>query len=161
MITYDFSPLFRSTVGFDRMMRLVEDALRPDTSGPGYPPYNIEKTDENKYRISMAVAGFGEDELSVEVRENTLHVSGDKKEQGRETSYLYRGIASRSFKHQIRLADHVRVVGAGLENGLLTVDLVRELPEAMKPRRIAITSSGPAKPSGKRQIATEEAKQVA
>jgi molecular chaperone IbpA len=160
MITYDFSPLFRSTVGFDRMMRLVEDALRLDTSGPGYPPYNIEKTDENKYRISMAVAGFGENELSVEVRENTLHVAGDKKEQDRDAQYLYRGIASRSFKHQIRLADHVRVVGAGLENGLLTIDLVRELPEAMKPRRIEIASSGQAKAGGK-QITAEEAKKVA
>lgn len=140
MTTFDFSPLFRSTVGFDRLMRTLEESNQWAESDSGYPPYNIEKTDEDKYRITLAVAGFGEDELSMEVHQNVLTVEGRKQATGSSATYLHRGIAGRSFKRQFRLADHVEVSEAHLQNGLLTVDLVREVPEAMKPRRIEIAS---------------------
>jgi molecular chaperone IbpA len=138
MRTFDLSPLYRSTVGFDRLFGLL------DTLGDGgaqtYPPYNIERTGENAYRVTMAVAGFAEDELSIEAKENTLTVKGEKKEttEGEEKEFLYRGIAARSFERRFQVADHVEVKGASLENGLLHIDLVREIPEAMKPRTIAI-----------------------
>lgn len=140
MTTFDFSPLFRSTVGFDRLMRLMESSTQLADSANGYPPYNIEKTGEDQYRITVAVAGFAQDELNVESHENTLLIEGRKKESEAEASYLYRGIAGRSFKRQFQVADHVKVVGASLNNGLLVIDLVREIPEAMKPRRIPIAA---------------------
>ena len=149
MTHFDFSPLFRSSVGFDRLMRLVENSVQQAESVNGYPPYNIEKTAEDQYRITVAVAGFGEDELALEVNQNVLMIEGRKKEGGTEAAYLYRGIAGRSFKRQFQLADHVKVADARLHNGLLVVDLVRELPEAMKPRRIVISTSEPATLAGK------------
>jgi molecular chaperone IbpA len=139
MRTYDLSPLFRSSVGFDRVMRVVDDALRGEDRAPGYPPYNIEQTGEDAYRISMAVAGFTGDELSIETRENAVTITGEKKPNG-EGKYLYRGIAQRGFNRTFRLADYVQVTGASLDNGLLHVELKRELPEAVKPRKIAVTT---------------------
>lgn len=145
MTTFDFTPLFRSTVGFDRLMNALEASAQWAEGSNGYPPYNIEKTGENDYRITLAVAGFSEDELAIEVRETILTVEGRKKETDTNTSYLYRGIAGRSFKRQFQLADHVVVQSARLHNGLLIIDLKRELPEAMKPRRIPIaTEAAPA-----------------
>ena len=140
MRTFDLSPLYRSTVGFDRLFSLL-DQVSGVENVPTYPPYNIERTGENAYRITMAVAGFGENELSIEARENVLTVKGEKKtEEADEKKVLYRGIAARSFERRFQLADHVEVRGATLENGLLHIDLVREIPEAMKPRQIAISS---------------------
>ena len=141
MTTLDFSPLFRSTVGFDRLFPFFEDALRRDTAEVGYPPYNIEKTGEDSYRITMAVAGLGKEDLNVEARANALLVSAKRREEVADNAYLHRGIAGRGFTRQFRLADHVKVAGADLENGLLHIDLVRELPEEMKPRRIEISTS--------------------
>lgn len=144
MTTFDFSPLFRSTVGFDRLMNLLENSGQWSDPGNGYPPYNIEKSGEDQYRVTLAVAGFAEDELFIETRENTLTIEGRKKDAESGRAFLYRGIAGRSFKRQFQLADHVKVSGAQLQNGLLVVDLVREVPEAMKPRRIAISTGSPA-----------------
>jgi molecular chaperone IbpA len=141
MTTFDFSPLFRSTVGFDRLMRTLEESNRWAEGDNGYPPYNIEKTGEDKYRITLAIAGFSDQELSMEVHQNVLTIEGRKQGTPDPSNYLYRGIAGRSFKRQFRLADHVEVAEAHLQNGLLTVDLVREVPEAMKPRRIEISAS--------------------
>ncbi len=141
MRTYDLSPLYRSTVGFDRLFSLLDSVGGGETAQP-YPPYNIERTGENAYRVTMAVAGFGENDLDIQAKENVLTVKGEKKEEkqdGREV--LYRGIAARAFERRFQLADHVEVTGATLENGLLHVDLVREIPEAMKPRKIAIGNS--------------------
>ncbi len=138
MTRFDFSPLFRSTVGFDRMMNLLEASAR--SGEDGYPPYNIEKMGENDYRITMAVAGFGENDLLIEVKDSTVTVSGSTSGEGdQERAYLHRGIAGRSFKRAFQLADHVHVSGANLENGLLHIDLVREVPEALKPRTIKIS----------------------
>ncbi len=138
MTTIDFSPLFRSMIGFDRLSNALETAYR--TEPGGYPPYNIEVSGENDYRITMAVAGFAEKDLSLEVKENILTVSGNRSEEAEpsEAKLLYRGIANRSFERKFQLADYVRVVDARLENGLLHVDLRREIPEAMKPRKIEI-----------------------
>ena len=138
----DYSPLLRATVGFDRMMNLLDQAGRFENT-PSYPPYNIEKTDEEGYRITMAVAGFGEDDLEVTVHENALVIEGKKEKVEEEDSatYLHRGIATRSFKRQFELADYIKIGGAKLENGLLHIDLVREVPEAKKPRTIAIESA--------------------
>lgn len=144
MSTFDLSPLFRSTIGFDRLMNLLESSTQWAESGNGYPPYNIEKTGTDTYRITLAVAGFGEDELAIETRDAFLVVEGRKSEPEASAAFLYRGIAGRSFKRQFQLADHVKVVGAGLTNGLLVIDLVRELPETMKPRRIAIQTASAA-----------------
>jgi len=137
----DFSPLYRSTVGFDRMFTMLDSLAQPDQSQT-YPPYNIERTGENAYRITMAVAGFGEADLSIEAREHVLTVKGDKSDDGEKGSsdFLYRGIAKRAFERRFQLAEYVEVSGAKLENGLLHVDLVREIPEAMKPRRIEIAA---------------------
>lgn len=139
----DFSPLYRSTVGFDRLFTMLDSLAQPE-QGQTYPPYNIERTGENAYRITMAVAGFGEDELAIEAREHTLTVKGEKAdEDGSEAGeFLYRGIAKRAFERRFQLAEHVEVRGASLKNGLLHIDLVREIPEAMKPRRIAIQANG-------------------
>ena len=135
----DFSPLYRSTVGFDRLFSMLDSA---GNEAPTYPPYNIERTGENAYRITMAVAGFKEDELSVEAKEHALTIKGEKAEEESEREILYRGIAARSFERRFQIAEHVRVNGASLENGLLHVDLVREIPEAMKPRKIEISTGG-------------------
>jgi molecular chaperone IbpA len=146
MRTFDLAPLYRSTVGFDRLFSLLDQATGFDPT-PGYPPYNIERTGENEYRISVAVAGFSEPELAIEVKENTLLVRGDKKEKTEEKTgeVLHRGIAARAFERRFQLADHVEVKGAVLENGLLHVDLIRQIPEAMKPRQIPITNGKSAK----------------
>ena len=146
MDRFDFSPLFRSTIGFDRLARMVDSATRVDGAAVSYPPYNIEKTGEDAYRLTMAVAGFARNELDITVHENSLIVTG--KAQGEEENgrYLHRGIARRAFERRFSLADHIKVTGASLDNGLLHVDLVREVPEAMKPRTIAIGSVEQAKP---------------
>ena len=142
MRTYDLSPLYRSTVGFDRMASLIDRALSAD-NGQSYPPYNIEKTGEDAYRISIAAAGFGEADLTIETREGQLVVSGAKKQgetEGEEHRMLHRGIAERSFERRFQLADHVKVTAATLEHGLLHIELVREVPEALKPRTIEIAT---------------------
>jgi len=138
MTTIDFSPLFRSMIGFDRLSQALESAYR--TEPGGYPPYNVETHGENDYRITMAVAGFSQKDLTIEAKENILTVSGARAEDEDkpETRFLYRGIANRSFERKFQLADYVRVVDARLENGLLHIDLRREIPEAMKPRKIEI-----------------------
>ena len=140
MRTFDLAPLYRSTVGFDRLFSLLDQVSGFDGTAPGYPPYNIERTGENAYRISVAVAGFAENELSIVAKENTLTIRGDKqtKTDEKNSSVLYQGIAARAFERQFQLADHVEVKGAKLENGLLHVDLTREVPEAKKPRQIPI-----------------------
>jgi molecular chaperone IbpA len=143
MRTYDLSPLYRATVGFDRMADLLDRVMTQDPAASTYPPYNIEKTDENAYRISIAVAGFTEAELSVEQRETELVISARKEKDESDRTFLHRGIATRAFEKRFQLADHVRVTGAVHENGMLHVDLVREVPEALKPRRIEIASAGP------------------
>ena len=139
MTTFDLSPLFRSTIGFDRFSKMFEDAMRMDQSIPSFPPYNIQVKGEDTYRISLAVAGFEQDELHAESRENALVVSGKKKPAPDDHgAFLYRGITGSNFERTFRLADHVRVVDAHLDHGLLHIDLVRELPESMKPRRVEI-----------------------
>jgi molecular chaperone IbpA len=141
----DFSPLYRSTVGFDRLFTMLDSLAQPD-GGQTYPPYNIERTGEDSYRISMAVAGFSEDEISIEAHRNVLTIKGERKEEtnGEGSELLYRGIASRAFERRFQLADHVDVTGANLKNGLLHIDLQRNIPEELKPRKIAI-SAAPAK----------------
>jgi molecular chaperone IbpA len=136
MRTFDLAPLYRSTVGFDRLFSMLDGF----EAAPGYPPYNIERTGENDYRISVAVAGFAENELTIEAKENTLTIKGEKqvKQDNNTAEVLYQGIAARAFERQFQLADYVVVKGANLENGLLHVDLVREIPESKKPRQIAI-----------------------
>jgi molecular chaperone IbpA len=143
---FDFSPLFRSTIGFDRLARLVDSATRVDNTAMSYPPYNIEKTGDDAYRLTMAVAGFSQDELDITVHEGTLIVSGKAQKEEANSRYLHRGIARRAFERRFSLADHIKVVGASLDNGLLHVDLVREVPEAMKPRTIKIASAEPTQP---------------
>ena len=138
MRSFDLAPLYRATVGFDRVADLMDRVLANEVAQPTYPPYNIEKTDENAYRISVAVAGFTSDELAVEVKEGTLHVAARKSQDDTERTYLHRGIATRAFERRFALADHVRVTGATHELGMLHIDLVRETPEALKPRRIEI-----------------------
>ncbi len=143
MRTFDFAPLYRSTVGFDRLFSLLDNAAGFDNSVPSYPPYNIERTGENAYRISVAVAGFSEPEISIVAKENTLTIKGEKaKSDESKGEVLHQGIAARAFERVFQLAEHVEVKGASLENGLLHVDLVREVPEAKKPRQIAIGGAG-------------------
>jgi molecular chaperone IbpA len=137
---FDLTPLYRSTIGFDRIGSLLDTLSSFDGDAPSYPPYNIERVGENDYRISMAVAGFSEGDLDIEVKEHTLSIRGEKRIEQENSTYLHRGIAARSFERRFQLADYVVVKGASLENGLLHVDLVRELPEAMKPRTIEITT---------------------
>lgn len=139
MTSFDFSPLFRTAIGYDRLANQLEIANRNDASG--YPPYNIELTGEDNYRISLAVAGFSNDDLELEVKENILKVSGAQENTDVERKYLHRGIANRSFERSFQLADYVRVEGAEIVNGLLHVYLVREIPEANKPRKIEIKSA--------------------
>ena len=147
MRTFDLTPFYRSTVGFDRLFNLLDQA---NGDASGYPPYNIERTGENEYRISVAVSGFAQNELSIVAKENTLTIKGEKvaNENGQDKSeVLYRGIAARAFERAFQLADFVQVKNASLENGLLHVDLVREIPEAKKPRTIPITTSAPSAPA--------------
>lgn len=146
MRQYDLSPLYRSTVGFDRLFTLIDQMSSVEGTAQSYPPYNIERTGENAYRISIAVAGFAEKDLSIETRENALVVRGSRggsDAQEPKTEVLYQGIAARAFERRFQLADHVQVTGARLELGLLHVELVREIPEAQKPRQIPIGAQGP------------------
>jgi molecular chaperone IbpA len=141
MRTFDFAPLYRSTVGFDRLFSMFDQLGGVEGSAPTYPPYNIERTGENSYRVTVAVAGFTEAELSLETKENTLTIRGEKQAKSETNGeVLYQGIAARAFERRFQLADYVEVKGASLENGLLHVDLAREIPEAMKPRQIRIGS---------------------
>ena len=148
MRNFDLSPLYRSTVGFDRLGSMLDQLLSGDTPVPSYPPYNIEKTGEDAYRISIAVAGFGDDDLNIEVKDQGLTVTAKKREvaadmpEDKQPHYLHRGIAERGFERRFQLADHMKVIGAALLNGLLHIDLVREVPEALKPRTVAITNGG-------------------
>jgi len=152
MRQFDLAPLYRNTVGFDRLFSMLDQLVNVDAT-PSYPPYNIERTGENAYRISVAVAGFTDRDLTIEVKENTLSVRGERKtDEERKAEILYQGIAARTFERRFQLADGVQVVGATLENGLLHVDLVREIPEAKKPKLIPISSS---------RAQTIEAKQAA
>jgi molecular chaperone IbpA len=143
MRTFDFAPLHRATVGFDQIADLMDRVMSNDVSQPSYPPYNIEKTDADSYRISIAVAGFSEADLSVEVKEGALVVSARKADTDEERTFLHRGIATRAFERRFTLADHVRVKGASHADGMLHIDLQREVPEALKPRRIEIASAAP------------------
>ena len=147
MRSFDLTPFYRSTVGFDRLFSTLDSFVGGADGAQTYPPYNIEKTGENAYRVTLAVAGFGEDDLAIEAKENTLTIKGEKKtaEKADNADVLYRGIASRAFERRFQLADHVEVKGASLENGLLNVDLVREIPEAAKPRTIKIANGKVAK----------------
>ena len=143
MRTFDFSPLFRSTVGFDRMTQLMDTAMTRPQQSDGYPPYNIEKQGDDNYRISLAVAGFSPNDIDITVKENALVISAKSETEGTERTYLHRGIAGRAFERSFQLADHLVVKGADMENGLLHVDLERVVPEELKPRRIKISSSAP------------------
>ena len=145
MRTYnlDLTPLFRSTVGFDRMGRLLDTAF--NSEAPSYPPYNIEKIADDQYRITMAVAGFNEADLDITQNNNTLIVNGEQEKDEVDSKYLHRGIATRAFQRQFELADHVNVTNAGLENGLLVIELKREVPDELKPRKIAIGAGGAAR----------------
>jgi molecular chaperone IbpA len=137
MRTFDFTPLYRSAIGFDRLAQLFDEAARAE-SQPSYPPYNIELVSDDKYQITMAVAGFDRSEIEIETEHDTLKITGRKQREENTRNFLHRGIASRNFEHTFQLADHVRVVGARLDNGLLNIELVREVPEALKPRKILI-----------------------
>ncbi len=139
MRSFDFSPLFRSTVGFDRVTSLLDAVTREENSG--YPPYNIEKTAEDAYRIVLAVAGFGENDLDITQHQNTLTVTGKQVEQNGDKQFLYRGIAGRAFERRFELADHIQIDGARMENGLLHIDLKREIPEALKPRKVQVSGA--------------------
>ena len=156
MRTFDLSPLYRSTVGFDRLFDMLGNGF---DAAPGYPPYNIERTAENDYRITVAVAGFSENELSLEAKENTLTIKGEKQaqEEKADNEVLYQGIAARAFERVFQLADHVLVKGAALENGLLHVDLVREIPEAKKPRMIPIGAGANTKLDAKAKVVDAKA----
>jgi len=151
MRTLDFTPLYRSAIGFDRLAQLFDDALRTE-SQPSYPPYNIELVGEDKYQITMAVAGFDRSEIDIETERDALKVTGRKQREEGQRNFLHRGIASRNFEHTFQLADHVRVTGARLDNGLLHIELVREVPEALKPRKIAIDGA-----SGNVQVLEQKA----
>jgi molecular chaperone IbpA len=156
MDRFDFSPLFRSSIGFDRLARMVDAATRADGSAVSYPPYNIEKTGDDAYRLIMAVAGFGREDLDLTVHENTLIVTGKAQKEDENGRYLHRGIARRAFERRFSLADHIKVTGASLDNGLLHVDLVREIPDTMKPRQIAIAGGCPARPQVTEQTPANE-----
>lgn len=143
---FDFSPLYRSTVGFDRLANMLETVAQVDSVANSYPPYNIEQVAENDYRITMAVAGFAESDLVIELKEGVLSITGKRNAEEPKSSFLYQGIAGRSFERRFQLADHMEVRGARLENGLLHVEIVRVVPEAKRARKIAITSAGPSNP---------------
>jgi molecular chaperone IbpA len=141
MRTFDLSPLFRATVGFDNLSRVFDTVTRLDEAQVSYPPYNIAKNGADDYRITFAVAGFGENDIDVQVENNTLTVKGKTASEADDVKYLHRGIAGRAFERRFELADHIHVVGARMENGMLHIDLKREIPEALKPRRVQITTS--------------------
>jgi len=147
MRNFDVSPLYRSAIGFDRMANIVDSLARTEQTQPSYPPYNIELIDEDQYRITMAIAGFHDRELSIQTEQGTLTISGKKEEVSSDRTFLHQGIAGRNFERRFQLADHVKVEAANLENGLLHVDLRREIPEAMKPRNITITNGVSSQPS--------------
>lgn len=140
MRNFDVSPLYRSAIGFDRMANIVDSLTRTEQTQPSYPPYNIELIDQDQYRITMAIAGFNDRELSIQTEQGTLTIAGKKDEESSDRTFLHQGIAGRNFERRFQLADHVKVESANLENGLLHVDLRREIPEAMKPRNISITN---------------------
>jgi len=140
MRNYDLTPLFRTSIGFDRMGQLLDAAMQLESKAKSYPPYNIERAGEDAYRITLAVAGFAEADLDITVQENRLTVSGKNADEGTEAEYLHRGIAGRAFERRFQLADHIQVIGARMDNGLLHIELVREIPEALKPRTIAISA---------------------
>lgn len=142
MRSFDLTPLYRATVGFDQIADLMDRALASDVGQNSYPPYNIEKTDDDAWRISVAVAGFSDNDLAIEVKDRELLVTARKADDDKARKYLHRGIATRAFERRFHLADHVRVTGASHENGMLHIDLVREVPEALKPRQIAISTAG-------------------
>ncbi|NQY59988.1 Hsp20 family protein [Cognatishimia sp.] len=144
MRSFDFAPLYRASVGFDQIADMMDRVLTSDVSVPSYPPYNIEKTADDAYRISLAVAGFAAEDLAIEVKENALIVTAKKAPAKNEKTFLHRGIATRSFERKFQLADHVKVTGASHEDGMLHIELVREVPEALKPRRIEIARGKPA-----------------
>ncbi len=137
-IDFDFSPLYRSAIGFDRVAHMLQN-IKASTNQNGYPPYNIELLEDNHYRISMAVAGFSENELEIETRENVLTIQGKKTQEDAERQYLYQGIAERNFERHFQLEDYVKVIGATITNGLLHIELEREIPEAIKPHKITIS----------------------
>jgi len=143
MRPFDFAPLYRSTVGFDRLVQLLDSVSGPDTEVSAFPPYNIERMGESQYRITMAVAGFSQDDIKIEVKEQSLTIKGEKKPEDKERQFLHRGIATRAFERRFQLADHVEVTGADIKDGLLHVDLVRNVPERLKPRTISIGSGAP------------------
>lgn len=146
MNAIDLTPLIRTSVGFDRLLRMMDSAMRSDAASESYPPYNIEKIDDNIYRITMAVAGFGEDDINITLQDNTLIITGKIRQDNSNVKYLYRGIAGRAFEKHFQLADFIKVGQAALDNGLLSILLIREVPEAMKPRKIQIQSKvGPKK----------------
>ncbi len=138
-MTFDLTPFYKSTIGFDRLASMLDSVGSLEANANGYPPYNIQQVDDNSYRITMAVAGFGEDDLDIEVKENTLTIKGEKSAEDEQAEYLHRGIAARGFVRRFQLADYVEVTKAQLENGLLHLELSREIPEAMKPRKIEVT----------------------
>ena len=140
MRSFDLTPLYRATVGFDQIADLLDRALTTDVGQNAYPPYNIEKTADDAWRISIAVAGFADHEMAIEVKDRALHVTARKSEDDSDRKFLHRGIATRAFERRFHLADHVQVTGALHENGMLHIDLIREVPEALKPRRIAIAA---------------------
>jgi len=143
MRRFDMTPLYRATVGFDQIADLMDRALASDVSQNSYPPYNIEKTEDDAWRISIAVAGFSENDLAIELKERSLIVTAKKADEDQERTYLHRGIATRAFERRFHLADHVKVTGASHVDGMLHIDLVREVPEALKPRQIKITRAAP------------------
>lgn len=158
MRNFDLSPLFRSSIGFERLDKLFDAALRDAARDVSYPPYNIVKTGQDQYRITMAVAGFAEQDLDITVHENVLTVKGQIKEPEKNVEYLHRGIAQRGFEHRFQLADHVRVGDAGLTNGLLDIHLQRVVPEALKPRKVSIGAAGqPAALEGRSEPVESEA----
>jgi molecular chaperone IbpA len=155
-MTTELNPLYRTLVGFDRIANLMDQAARLDAA-PGYPPFNVEQTNEDEFRIELAVAGFGQDDLNIEFKQNLLTVSGARKQPENARNFLHRGIAERSFERRFGLADHVRVAAAKLENGLLTVDLVRELPDILKPRKIDIANVTAGAPRAKAKVVAHAA----
>ncbi len=144
MTRIDFTPLYRSSVGFDRLASILDHSMRNENAGGGYPPYNIEVQEENHYRITLAVAGFNRDELDIHVEKGVLTIRGKKEPEQSDRQFLYQGIANRSFERKFNLADYVEVREAGLDNGILAIQLVKEIPEAMKPKTIPIGASKPA-----------------
>ncbi|MBT5230001.1 MAG: Hsp20 family protein [Methylococcales bacterium] len=141
MNTFDFSPLYRSSIGFDRVASMMNNAARREQTQPNYPPYNIELLSENQYRITMAIAGFNDNDIDIELEKNTLTITGKQPEPTEEKNYLHHGIAGRSFERQFQLAEHVKVAQASLENGLLHIEMVREIPETLKAKKIAINTT--------------------